>query len=368
MIVRLGYGVQYNSGVYNSMVKQFAFQPPFAVTQTNRAPDFAAGTLTLQNGFPTATAITNNYGVSKDYRVGYAQTWNLSLQRNLPTQLTMSLDYTGVKGTRLDVLEARTANGFAAVSSLPFTWETSDGNSIAHTGRLQIRRRLQQGFSVGGNLAWQKAIDDASSFGAGAGNVAQNPLNLRSERALSNFDVPWRFNGDYLWNLPFGVNRHWMTSENLFNRYFGDWQLSGTFNFATSTPFTPKIIGTATDIARGTNGTIRPDATGLPVKLAHPTVAEWFNTAAFSKIPPLSGFGNASRNTIFGPPVHQLTMALNKTFVMNDHSMDLRIQANNVFNMPQYQGIDTNVNSPTFGHVISAASMRTVQIVARYRF
>jgi hypothetical protein len=327
--------------------------------------------LTLQNGFPTPSAatVTNNFGVEKNYRVGYAQTWNLSVQRELPKGLMMAVDYTGVKGTRLDILQApnRTATGLRITGVQPFTWEASDGNSIVHTGRVQVRRRLQGGVSVGGNFTWQKAIDDASSFGAAAGNVAQNAVDLSAERALSSFDQPYRFSGDYLWQLPFGRNRHWMHSENLVSRWFGDWQLNGTFNFAASTPFTARVIGAASDIQRGTNGTLRAMATGQPVRVDHPTVAHWFNTAAFV-VPPSGSYGDAARNTIFGPPTHQLDMALNKTFVMSDHSVDIRLQATNVFNMPQFRTIDTTVNSPTFGHVISAGSMRTVQIIARYRF
>jgi hypothetical protein len=279
------------------------------------------------------------------------------------------VDYTGVKGTRLDILQApnRTVSGLRIAGVQPFTWEASDGNSIAHTGRVQVRRRLQGGVSVGGNVSWQKAIDDASSFGAAAGNVAQNAANLAAERALSNFDQPYRLNGDFLWQLPFGRSRHWMNSENLVSRWFGDWQLNGTFNFATSTPFTARVIGAASDIQRGTNGTLRATTTGLPVGIDNRNVHRWFNTAAFV-VPAAGTYGNAARNTIFGPPIHQLDMALNKTFVMNDHSVDFRLQASNVFNMPQFRGIDTTVNSPTFGQVISAGSMRTVQIIARYRF
>ena len=281
----------------------------------------------------------------------------------------MSADYTGTKGTRLDILQApnRTATGVRIAGVQPFTWESSIGNSIAHVGRLQLRRRLQYGISVGGNYTYSKAIDNASSFGAGAGNVAQNALDLGAERALSSFDQPQRLNGDFLWQLPFGQGRKWMTSDSVWSRYLGDWQLNGTFNFASSTPFTARVIGATSDILRGTNGTLRANATGLPVVLANPTVDMWFNTAAF--IAPASGtYGNAARNTIWGPPTHQIDMSLNKTFTINERAVNFRLQATNVFNMPQYRGIDTTVNSPSFGHVTSVGSMRKIQMVANYRF
>ncbi len=368
-IMRAGYGVSYNSGVYNSMVQQFAFQPPFSVTQTNIAS--AQLPLTLQNGFPEppVSTVTNNFGVDKNYRVGYAQTWNLSVQRELPRGLTMSVDYTGTKGTRLDILQApnRTAAGLRIAGVQPFTWESSTGNSIAHVGRLQVRRRLQYGISAGGNYTWSKAIDNASSFGAAAGNVAQDASNLAAERALSSFDQPHRFNGDFLWQLPFGLNRRWLTGSGIFNRVLGEWQLNGTWNFASSTPFTARVIGDTADIRRGTNGTLRANATGLAVAVDDPGVGRWFNTAAFS-IPAAGAYGNAARNTIRGPATHQFDMALSKNFAIGDRAIDLRAQATNVFNVPQYRSIDTTVNSPSFGRVTSVGSMRKIQIILRYRF
>src|SRR5262249_20254864 len=147
--------------------------------------------------------------------------------------------------------------------------------------------------------------------------------NLRAERALSNFDIPYRFNGDFLWQLPFGKNRHWMGGDSVLNSWFGDWQLNGDFNFATSTPFTARVIGAASDIQRGTNGTLRPNATGQGVSIGNRAVGRWFNTAAFV-VPAPGTYGNAARNTIFGPPTHSFDMSMSKTFAFSDKSMDLR--------------------------------------------
>jgi hypothetical protein len=46
----------------------------------------------------------------------------------------------------------------------------------------------------------------------------------------------------------------------------------------------------------------------------------------------------------------------------------LRIQANNVFNIVQFAGLNTTVNSLAFGEVTSAATMRRITFVARFRF
>jgi hypothetical protein len=62
-------------------------------------------------------------------------------------------------------------------------------------------------------------------------------------------------------------------------------------------------------------------------------------------------------------------MAMSKSMrYLGNRSLSLRIQANNVLNTPQWGSIDTVVNSPTFGRVVSMRAMRSVQITARFSF
>ena len=88
-VVRGGYGINYNTGAYQGIAQQLALQPPFATTATN--VQTAPGELTLQNGFPAATGITNNYAVNPNYRLGYVQIRNLDIQQQIrPTLLVES--------------------------------------------------------------------------------------------------------------------------------------------------------------------------------------------------------------------------------------------------------------------------------------
>src|SRR5947209_18668052 len=104
-VVRGGYGINYNTGQYGSIVQNLAYQPPFAFTETNVASQ--TQTLTLQNGFPgTSAAITNNFAVDKNYKLGYVQIWNLDIQRELSPSLLINIGYNGSKGTDLDMERA----------------------------------------------------------------------------------------------------------------------------------------------------------------------------------------------------------------------------------------------------------------------
>ena len=371
-IVRTGYAVHYNTAAYSSIAQQLAFQPPFSITRTN--VESAALPLTLENGFSEASqlAITNNFGVSRNYRLGYVQVWSLDLQREIRSNVIMNLDYTGTRGTHLDVLQApnRGPDGVRIPGAQPFLWETSDGNSVAHSGSLRLRKRLQRGVSIGGSYIFSKSIDNASTIGGGDTVVAQDPFNLRAERGLSSFDQRQRFTGDYLWELPFGLERQWLTQPGIIEALFGEWQWSGDWTIASGHPFTAHVLGDFGDVQRGTNGTLRADVTGQPVILPNPTIAEWFNTAAFA-VPPLGQFGNAGRNTIPGPGKVVFNMTASKQIRLvggNGRTLELRMQAFNLFNTPQLKVIDTVVNSPSYGRVTSVGSMRKLQTVLRFRF
>jgi trimeric autotransporter adhesin len=384
-VVRAGYGINYNTSAYQSIVQNMAFQPPFSTTATNSQS--VTTILTLQNGFPPVPpgSITNNFGVDPNYRLGYVQIWNVDVQQQIRPTLIMNLDYTGTKGTRLDILEApnRNETGVLFPGVQPFYWEDSLGDSTANALSVRVRKRLQAGFSIGGRYTFSKSLDNASTIGSGeplvgqgAGrsavsgvtNVAQNAFDLSAERGLSSFDQRHSFTADYLWELPFGHERRWLSGKTPLRAILGDWNWSGDWTIASGLPFTPRILGNVLNVSQGVNGTQRADVVaGQPVALPNPSITEWFNTAAF--VAPSGAFGDARRNGIEGPGSRLFDMSFTKIFPLSEtRFLEFRAQFSNVFNTPQYNGIDTVVNSPTFGRVISVGPMRSLQLTARFRF
>jgi hypothetical protein len=371
-VFRAGYGVNYATTAYASMVQQLAFQPPFSTTQTN--VESATTALTLQNGFPVAPpgAVTNNYSVDPNYRLGYVQIWNADVQQEVTPSLILNLDYTGTKGTRLDVIDApnRDAAGVVLTGVQPFLWESSLADSTAHSGTVKLRKRLTHGISLGGTYTFSKSIDNASTIGGAANTtvVAQDALNLSAERGLSSFDQRHKFMGDYLWELPLGHDKQWLNAPGALRTLFGDWQWSGDWTVSTGVPFTPRILGNIADVNRGTNGTLRPDLTGQPITISNPSVSQWFNTAAFVEAP-LGAYGDARRNSIEGPGAHIFDMSFTKIFPLRESRMlEFRAQFSNIFNTPNFTSIDTTVNTPAYGRVTAVGSMRAIQFLARFRF
>jgi len=375
-VVRAGYGINYNTQAYQNIIQQLAFQPPFSVTQTNVLSTTPG--LTLQNGFPTPPpgVITNNYGVDPNYRVGYVQIWNLDIQQQIRPTLLLNVDYVGTKGTALDMLTApnRTIDGVRLATAQAFDWETDQGFSTAQIGMLRLRKRLQGGFSLGGTYTLMKAIDDASSIGGSARVVAQNPFDLAAERSLSSFDQKNRFTGDFLWELPFGHDRRWLRDSSPWRAIFGDWLWTGDWTFADGVPLTPRLLNSAAELNRGTNGTQRPNVVpGQSITLSNPSIGEWFNTAAFTAPGTDSAgnllYGDARRNSIIGPGSRVFDMALTKQIPLRESRvLEFRATASNVFNTPQYSSVDTTLGSPTFGQVIAVGNMRSITLTTRFRF
>jgi hypothetical protein len=372
-VVRLGYGVNYNLAQYGTVIQNFAFQPPFADTQTNSVTDPAASTLTLANGFTSAPGtVTNNYAIDPNYRLGYVQIWNLDIQRTLPHGFLVNAGYNGAKGTHLDVQRAIVTTG-----AQPFLYQSSAGDSILHAASVRIRKRMAGGFGFSASYVFSKSIDDASSIGLGSVVVAQDPFHIAADRSVSSFYQKHKFTGGWNYDLPFGEN-HRLASKGLLAHVLDGWQWSGSATVGSGFYFTPNVRGGAVDVTRGVTGSLRANyIPGQPIDLSDPTSLQWFNTEAFCTAstssscvnPNGSAFGDAGRNIIEGPAQFSLNMALSKTIQVRDNrSLELRLQANNIFNLVDFTGINTTVNSFTFGEVTSAAAMRRITMVARFRF
>ena len=153
-------------------------------------------------------------------------------------------------------------------------------------------------------------------------------------------------------------------------------QWSGSFTIGSGFYYTPRVLGGSIDVSRGVSGSQRANViAGVPISLANPTTAEWFNTAAFCAPGATcvnaagSTFGDAGRNIIEGPAQFTFNMSMSKTITIKEsRALELRLQANNIFNTAYFSGINTTVNSFTFGQVTGVGNMRRVTMVARLRF
>ena len=288
--------------------------------------------------------------------------------------MVLNAGYNGSRGSRLDVkssprrsLSSPNTN-YNPATGLPiaiFNYEQAAAFSRFNAGTLRVNKRLSNGIALGANYQYSHSIDDASS-------AVQNWQDLAAEEGNSTFDQRHKVSGTYLYELPFGKDKFWVTSGAGAHILEG-FSVSGSFTFATGTPLTPYYPVAVSDVAHGVTGTLRPDpVAGISPTAGGGSAKAWFNVAAFQQPKPDSfgnAFGNVSRDSIMGPGTVQNNMSLSKTMQLGDtRSMEVRATANNVFNTVQYAGVDTSLTSPTAGQVISAAAMRSFSFTARFRF
>ncbi len=220
-------------------------------------------------------SITNNYAIDRNYKLGYLQTWNWSIQQSLKYNLVLELGYQGSKGTRLDIqrLPNRSAAGSPLTSeqrrqignAVGFTYDTSDGNSVYHALQVRFTRRFSRGLSANALYTFSKSIDDASTIGGGGAVVAQNDQNISAERGLSSFDQRHVLNLNFIYSSPFGENGV-IKMSGWREKALKDWQLTGSISAASGVPFTARVLGNLANIGgTGAVGSGRAQATGLPV-------------------------------------------------------------------------------------------------------
>ena len=189
IVVRGGYSLRYNTSIYQQIATQMAQQSPLSTSLQvqNQNIQTANPLNTLQNGFngPPGQS-TNNFAVDPNFRVGYAQNWYTSIQKDLPGSLIMTAYYYGTKGTRIAqefYPNTYPINVIGPCASCPsgYIYETSNGNSTREAGQLQLRRRLHNGFTAQLQYTYAKAIDDSNAGGRGVGEPGCPEL-ARSQR------------------------------------------------------------------------------------------------------------------------------------------------------------------------------------------
>jgi hypothetical protein len=390
-VVRAGFGMNYTVVQYGNFASTMAHQPPFADEQTNdeavgnTASSACARTVpmscfTLADGFP-APQTTGSYSIEPHYPLPYVQAWNIDVQKTLPWGVVLNVGYNGSKGDHLDMRSAPRAipsspDTDPAIAQtglpLPFTYDQAEAFSKLSAGTVRVNKRLSNGIALGANYQYSHSIDDAGAVNGVSQVVAQNWQALTAEEGNSSFDIRHQVSGTYLYELPFGKDKFWVTTG-AGSHILEGFSVSGSFNFATGLPLTPSYSASKESIACGTAGALRPNLTGQPVTAGGGSLNQWFNPAAYTLPTATPGycnaFGDAARNSIAGPGTITNNMSLSKTMQLGDtRSMEIRATINNAFNTVQYSGVGTVEDQPRFGQGTSAGQMRSFQFRASFRF
>lgn len=391
MVVRGAYGLFYVSeGSYN-----FNSSPPgYSISQSliSLTPS-SPPVFQLEDGPPpyqTPTAADRNGAISNGQSISwwpynekqaYLQDWSLALEKQLGNNTTVEAVYVGAKGTHL--LFPRDANQ-VPVSELgtpedrtdpqalrPFPQyqsigtEYTDGVSSYNALELKINRRFANGLTFFANYTYAKSMDNSSlDPTTGVGNTYQISANPQETWAASEFDLTNRGVIAYVYQLPVGHGRRFLSRGGVVNAILGGWQNSGSFTASTGSPFT--VYAASPNLTGSLAGSVFANVQGS-TSGPH-TSAEWFNTAAYSNPAPYT-FGNSGRDSVRGPGQWDLDMALMKNFpIWREWNFELRADAFNVLNHTNLELPNATLGSTAFGTITSATPPRVLQVGGQINF
>ena len=217
------------------------------------------------------------------------------------------------------------------------------GQSYYHALAAKLTRRLSNGLQGLVSYTWSKSIDN----GSGIRVLGTDPLKPERgdcpncEWGLSVFDARHRFTTSFLYDLPVGSGHTYLESGPL-SGILGGWQLGGILRASSGFPLT---ITSGVDQSRTAHGYDRPNVVGgvssaLPSDQRSP--AEWFNVSAF-QMNPLGTFGNVGRSTVMGPGIFVVDFSAIKNVQMGARNLQVRIEAFNLFNRPNFGDPNTNM-------------------------
>ncbi|MGA2846767.1 MAG: TonB-dependent receptor [Candidatus Acidiferrales bacterium] len=415
LVLRTSYGIFYGgqeNGPYSNPSP--GFNPPFFVTQSfnmpcsgNSAnPSFPLtncsipGFNSLQQGFPANSLVDPNtpllFSVSPKITTPFMQQWFLGFQYELPSNIVAQISYVGSHGADLFGLfngneAAPTADPTSPTAprrpdpNIDAGIDTLRSNLFSNYTALQARleKRFSNGLQFEAAYTYSHALDDASSASLGAQN--QGDFRLQNEPQLeygnADFDVRQRFVFNFVYDLPFGKNQRFGSDlSGVRNQIVGNWQITGIISAQTGNWFTPTddIMNTSnTDCGGEVFNCSRPNVIANPNgKPCLPGTI--FNTCAFVSNTEEGTFGDAGRNIIRGPGLHNWDLSFIKQFPVHEQMhFEFRAELFNIWNHPNKtftdvtttdENFSTELGATQFGFPTASLPPRLIQFALKFYF
>jgi hypothetical protein len=396
LVVRAAYGIFYTPVDLNTWCNQL-HNVPLVFPITQQSDNFTPSI----NGFNFPQPVLGSTVVSftafdPHAPAQYIQQWSASVQKSLGHDTTVEIGYHGERGFHLQrsdlinndlpgpgTLQPRRPHPTATflpgtiipanVASTGLTFPVSTVNMLENTARswydagyINIRRRYSKGLTLLANYTWSKNLSDAPDFRSPMfeSAVPQNNHDLAAEKGPA-CDVRHRFVVSAVYDIPaLGQGR----AARLLTR---NWRLSTLYQVQTGFPFTISVYGDTANAGTvvGENP-IRANYTGQPVfGPGTGSTDAWFNPAAFAT-PAAYTFGNLGRNTVYGPGMQTMDVAMTRSFAVVERvRLEMRAEAYNALNHSNWGTPNRFVNTPQFGSITEATTPgREFQLSARLSF
>jgi len=395
VVLRAAYGIFYTPVDMNTWCNQL-HNAPIVFPFTQQSDNFTPGI----NGFNfpqpvLGQTVTSFSAFDPDPPAQYIQQWSASVQKSLGRDTTLEVGYHGEHGLHLQrshlINNAAPGPGaiqprrpFQSATFLPGTVfppgvtvastsiPLSTVNLLENTARswyesgyVNLRRRYSNGLSLLANYTFAKNLSDAPDFRSPMFEAAipQDNTKLSAEKGPS-CDVRHRLAVSAVYDFG-GIGRGKMRATTK------DWRVSTLYQIQSGFPLTVSVFGdTANAGAVLGENPVRANVTGQPLFGPNTrNTMNWFNPAAFA-IPAAFTFGNAGRNTVYGPGMQTLDLALVRSFRLHESkTLEVRGEAFNALNHSNFGTPNRFVNTPQFGSITEASTPgREIQVGARFSF
>ena len=388
-VIRAGYARSYTNGFDGANFGAITNDWPNA-TRQNIAPvadqyqpslTLDAGPAPFVSGFDILAAAGNpgryptpnstGFGVFKHNPTNSVDQWNLTIQRQFPGNFSASLAYVGSADRhlfyRFDANAAPPGPGpinerqpYFKYGYTTNAYNQGNQSNIGYQAlQMQGEKRYSRGLSITAALTW------SSSYDFGFHNAMDQFLTSR-DRAPEDSNRRLVFVTSHVWELPLGEGKPYLNKPGIVNEVVGGWQLSGIWTLESGLPFSP-ILGDASSL-NSNCCTLRPDLVRSAVT-TNKSGKMWYNPAAYA-VPEPYQFGNAGRNSLWGPGLFRADLSLQKTFKITERSsFELQWEAYNAFNRANLGQPNNAVDSSTAGQITSIIdNMRRMQLGGTLRF
>ena len=387
LVVRSGYGIFYtpeNSARSEILTENY----PFLNEQTYVNSIGGPVEYPLDSGVPRATSIPatgptvdlktirggSNYTISyldPNFRTGYSQMFNFTLQKEIKSLLTVEAGYVGALSHKLPYEVSNLNLGGTISSQLGRILALfSEGNSAYHSLQVKAERRFRNSLGFLVAYTFSKNIDNGPApldllFNH---QQPQVPLNLAAERGLASIDVRHNLVVSYEWQLPIGKGKFFLGNAGpLVQALLGGWRLNGIVSLRSGMPV--NVVRNGNQV--GYEG-LRPNVLRNPnLNPSQRTLTRYFDTLAFS-VTGLSATspGDAGRDIVQGPGLANTDIALVKDLISHDSSvLQLRVDAFNLTNTPHFANPNADLSQGQFGTITNTiGNPRILQFAMRLSF
>jgi hypothetical protein len=251
--------------------------------------------------------------------------------------------------------------------------ENQDPAGDSHYNALDVNytHRVSQGLTLLASYTFSKFIDNVggpenwANASANFSENIRNVYNLAAEKSVDATDTPHSFVLSYVYELPVGRGRKFASGVNgVVNAIVGGWQTSGTLTLKEGFPLTI------------TQSDSNPFGVGQHVNVVgdyhvpHPSIAQWFNPAAFAQAPQFD-LGNAPRyfSDLRAPNYKNWDMSIQKYFPIQErYRVQFRLDMFNTFNHPNFYSPNTFFGGAGsgFGTINQAWTPRLMQAALKF--